>query len=83
VPPEGRWRAFTYDELLQPDKANLATYWLPDESLEDSWNLPEPDEIAAEIVDDVGPLTHAAMMTVHADSMSRTENLAFRLILGA
>jgi hypothetical protein len=38
-----RARAFNYDEydeLMQLTQANLATYWLPDESLEDSSNLP-------------------------------------------
>ena len=31
------------------DKANLDIFWLKDESLEDSANLPDPDIIAAEI----------------------------------
>ncbi len=34
------------------DKLNLDIFWLKDESLEDSANLPEPDVIAAEIVED-------------------------------
>jgi type I restriction enzyme M protein len=51
--PEGRWRAFTYDELLARDKVNLDIFWLRDESLEDSDNLPDPDVIAAEIVEDL------------------------------
>jgi type I restriction enzyme M protein len=52
--PTGRWRAFTYEELMQRDKANLDIFWLRDESLEDAANLPEPDEIAAEIIEDLG-----------------------------
>jgi type I restriction enzyme M protein len=51
--PEGRWRSFTYDELTQRDKANLDIFWLKDESLAEAGNLPEPDVIAAEIVDDL------------------------------
>jgi type I restriction enzyme M protein len=51
--PEGRWRSFSYDELLQRDKVNLDIFWLRDESLEDAANLPEPDEIAAEIIEDL------------------------------
>jgi type I restriction enzyme M protein len=51
--PEGRWRAFTYDELMARDKVNLDIFWLRDESLEDSANLPEPDVLAAEIVEDL------------------------------
>ncbi len=51
--PEGRWRAFKYDELIKRDKVNLDIFWLRDESVEDSDNLPPPDEIAAEIVEDL------------------------------
>jgi len=49
----GRWRAFTYEELLARDKVNLDIFWLRDESLEDSANLPDPDVLAAEIVEDL------------------------------
>jgi len=38
-----RFRSFSYDELMQRDKANLDIFWLKDESLEDSENLPEPE----------------------------------------
>ena len=51
--PDGRWRCFTYDELMTRDKVNLDIFWLRDESLEDSANLPEPDILAAEIVEDL------------------------------
>lgn len=51
--PEGRWRAFTYDELMARDKVNLDIFWLRDESLEDTANLPDPDVLAAEIVEDL------------------------------
>ena len=50
---DGRWRAFTLDELLARDKASLDIFWLKDEALEDSANLPAPEVIAAEIVDDL------------------------------
>jgi type I restriction enzyme M protein len=49
----GRWRRFTHDELMARDKVNLDIFWLRDESLEDSANLPEPDVLAAEIVEDL------------------------------
>jgi len=49
----GRWRSFTYEDLLQRDKVSLDIFWLKDESLEDSENLPDPDVIAAEIVEDL------------------------------
>ncbi len=51
--PDGRWRAFDYEELINRDKASLDIFWLKDESLEESDNLPEPDVIAREIVDDL------------------------------
>jgi type I restriction enzyme M protein len=51
--PEGRWRSYNYDELVKRDKINLDLFWLRDTSLEDSASLPDPDLIAAEIVDDL------------------------------
>ena len=51
--PEGRWRPFTYDEILARDKVSLDLFWLRDESLEDSANLPEPHILAQEIADDL------------------------------
>ncbi len=51
--PTGRWRAYNYDELIARDKASLDIFWLRDESLEDSDNLPEPGVIAQEIVEDL------------------------------
>ena len=50
---QGRWRAYTYDELLDRDKVSLDIFWFRDESLEDSASLPEPDVLAAEIVQDL------------------------------
>lgn len=46
-----RFKKFTYDEIVARDKANLDIFWLKDESLEDSENLPPPAELAAEIVE--------------------------------
>ncbi len=51
--PDGRWRAYDYDELVARDKASLDIFWLRDEALEDSANLPDPDVIAAEIIEDL------------------------------
>jgi len=48
-----RFKCFTYDELIKRDKASLDIFWLKDESLGDSANLPDPDVIAAEIVEDL------------------------------
>jgi type I restriction enzyme M protein len=51
--PDGRWRAYGYEELVSRDKASLDIFWLKDESLADSDNLPNPGVIAREIVDDL------------------------------
>ena len=51
--PDGRWRAYDYGELIARDKSSLDIFWLKDDSLEDSANLPDPDIIAQEIVDDL------------------------------
>ena len=48
-----RFKAFSYDELIQRDKVSLDIFWLKDESLEDSENLPSPDIIASEIVENL------------------------------
>ncbi len=48
-----RFRRFGYEELLQRDKVSLDLVWLRDESLEDLENLPPPDVIAQEIVEDL------------------------------
>jgi type I restriction enzyme M protein len=51
--PDGRWRSYSYEELIQRDKCSLDIFWLRDESLEDSDNLPDPDVIAGEIIEDL------------------------------
>ena len=48
-----RFKRFSYDDLVARDKASLDIFWLRDESLEDTDNLPPPGVIAAEIVDDL------------------------------
>ncbi len=45
---------YDYDELIARDKASLDIFWLRDESLADSDNLPTPEVIAQEIVEDLG-----------------------------
>jgi type I restriction enzyme M protein len=51
--PEGRWRRFTYDELIARDKTSLDIFWLRDKSLTDLNNLPEPDELAEDIIENL------------------------------
>ena len=51
--PEGRWRKFTYDEIAARDKTSLDIFWLKDKSLTDLDNLPEPDDLAEAIIENV------------------------------
>ncbi len=51
--PEGRWRKFSYDELIARDKTSLDLFWLKDKSLTDLENLPEPDELAQDIIENL------------------------------
>ena len=51
--PDGRWRCYDYADLITRDKASLDIFWLKDDSLEDSDNLPTPGLLAQEIVDDL------------------------------
>ena len=51
--PEGRWRKYTYDELTARDKTSLDIFWLKDKGLTDLDNLPEPDTLAEEIIENL------------------------------
>jgi len=51
--PEGRWRKFDYEELTSRDKTSLDIFWLKDKSLTDLDNLPEPEELAEEIIENL------------------------------
>ncbi len=48
-----RFHRFTYQELTARDKCNLDVTWLKDETQQDTENLPPPETIAAEIVDNL------------------------------
>ena len=51
--PDGRWRKFSYEDIIARDKASLDITWIKDKSLADLDNLPDPDELALEIVDNL------------------------------
>ncbi|MYB06603.1 MAG: SAM-dependent DNA methyltransferase [Gemmatimonadetes bacterium] len=51
--PEGRWRSYSYGELIARDKTSLDIFWLRDRSLTDLENLPEPEELAAGIIENL------------------------------
>jgi type I restriction enzyme M protein len=48
-----RWKRFTYAELAARDKLNLDIFWLKDDGHIDPDSLPPPDEVAAEIVENL------------------------------
>ncbi len=51
--PDGRWRKYSYEELTTRDKTSLDLFWLKDKSLTDLDNLPDPDELAEEIIENL------------------------------
>ena len=51
--PEGRWRKYNYEDIIARDKTSLDIFWLKDKSLTDLDNLPEPDVLAEEIIENL------------------------------
>jgi type I restriction enzyme M protein len=47
----GRFKKFTYEEIIARDKTNLDIFWLKDDSVIDAGDLPAPEIIAQEIAD--------------------------------
>lgn len=51
--PEGRWRKFSYEEIIARDKTSLDITWLKDKSLADLDNLPDPEVLAEDIIENL------------------------------
>ncbi len=51
--PDGRWRKYTYAQIIERDKTNLDIFWIKDKSLTDLDNLPDPDILANEIIENI------------------------------
>jgi len=51
--PEGRWRKYSYADIIARDKTSLDLFWLKDKSLADFDNLPEPTDLAEDIVENI------------------------------
>lgn len=51
--PQGRWRKYSHAELIARDKTSLDLFWLKDDSLTDLDNLPDPDILADEIIENI------------------------------
>jgi type I restriction enzyme M protein len=48
-----RFKVFSYDDIIKRDKVSLDIFWLKDDSVEDSANLPAPEILAREIADNL------------------------------
>ena len=48
-----RFRSYDYEEIMQRDKVSLDIFWLKDKSLEDAENLPDPEVLARDIVENL------------------------------
>lgn len=48
-----RLKPFAYSEIIQRDKTSLDIFWLKDDSLEDSDNLPNPNVLAKDIAENL------------------------------
>ena len=53
VNPEGRWRKFDVKDILERDKTSLDLFWIKDKSLADLDDLPSPDVLAADIIENL------------------------------
>jgi len=51
--PDGRFRRYTYEQIRERDKTSLDIFWVKDKSLADLDNLPDPDVLAGEIIDNL------------------------------
>ena len=51
--PDGRWRKFKVDDIFARDKTSLDIFWIKDKSLADLDNLPDPDVLASNIIDNL------------------------------
>ena len=72
--PDGRWRPYAYEEIVSRDKVSLDLFWLRDESLEDSADLPEPHVLARAIADDLRSAL-GQMEEILADLKERAERV--------
>jgi len=51
--PDGRFRRFDIKKIFERDKTSLDIFWIKDQSLADLDNLPDPDALASEIIDNL------------------------------
>ena len=61
--------SYYYEELINRDKASLDIFWLRDESLEERDNLPDPDVLADDIVEDLEAALEQFCFNIRAPSL--------------
>ncbi|MBU8882221.1 type I restriction-modification system subunit M [Kaistella sp. DKR-2] len=49
----GRWRKYPYKEIIERDKTNLDILWLKDDNLIDLDNLPDPEVLIDDIIENI------------------------------
>lgn len=49
----GRWRKYSYEEIIDRDKTNLDIFWLRDDNLIDLDNLPDPEVLIDDIIENI------------------------------
>lgn len=49
----GRWRKYSYNEIIERDKTNLDIFWLKDDNLIDLDNLPDPEVLIDDIIENI------------------------------
>lgn len=50
---KGRWRKFSYEQIIERDKTNLDIFWLKDDNLLDLENLPDPEVLIDDIIENI------------------------------
>ena len=64
----GRWRSYSFDEIISSDNASLEIFWLKDDNLLDPDSIPEPEVIAEEIMTNLqGALSLMDNLRQHLD----------------
>lgn len=51
--PDGRWHKCSADEIFKRDITSLDIFWIKDRDLADLDNLPDPDELAGDIIENL------------------------------
>jgi len=71
---DGRWKKYSYDEIIARDKTSLDIFWLKDKSLTDLDNLPDPDLLANEIIENIESGLNSFREIVEVLDLNQLEN---------